>query len=314
MSLSRRDVLKGAACTGLVLASSTGAQAREKTLPPAALGILYDATLCIGCQACMSACKRANNLEPDPTGPGNESLWDNPTELSPKSLTVIKQYRGHKTDHTEQTVYSGFIKRQCLHCVDPACVSACPVSAMQKDPTTGIVTYNKDACIGCRYCQIACPHNVPAFEFDKPFPKIVKCQLCNHLIAKGQISACCQVCPTGASLYGPVELLKQEAKRRLTLPAGESADYPVNDIRTGKTVSHTTAVYQQHIYGENELGGTQVLLLSALPFAELGLQTLPDESYAGITENMQHTLYKGMMLPIALLGGLLYFVKRNERS
>ncbi len=312
MNFSRRDVLKGVASAGLVLASGTSVQAREKTLPPAALGILYDATLCIGCQACMSGCKRANKLEPDPSG--EEPMWDNPTELSTKSLTVIKQYRSEHPDRSKQNVDSGFIKRQCMHCIDPACVSACPVSAMQKDQTTGIVTYNKDACIGCRYCQVACPHNVPTFEFDKPFPKIVKCQLCNHLIAKGQISACCRVCPTGASLYGPVELLKKEAKRRLNLPAGKTADYPVNDIRTGKTVSHTTATYQQHIYGEKELGGTQVLLLSAIPFDKLGLQTLPDESYAGLTENIQHTLYKGMVLPIALLGGLLYFVKRNERS
>ncbi|MDA3972136.1 MAG: hydrogenase 2 operon protein HybA [Desulfobulbaceae bacterium] len=311
MSLSRRDVLKGAACTGLVLASGVNAQARDKTLPPAALGILYDATLCIGCQACMSGCKRANKLEPDPSG--NESLWDNPTELSTKSLTVIKQYRQNETEDKAQTVKSGFIKRQCMHCVDPACVSACPVSAMQKDPATGIVTYNKKACIGCRYCQIACPYNVPTFEFDKPFPQIVKCQLCDHLLAKGDIAACCQVCPTGASLYGPVELLKEEAKRRLALPEGQVALFPANDIRTGRTVSHTTAEYQQHIYGEKELGGTQVLLLSSLPFAKLGLQDLPEESYAGVSENIQHTLYKGMILPMALLAGLLYFVKRNER-
>jgi Fe-S-cluster-containing dehydrogenase component len=312
MPLSRRDLLKGgAACTGLILASGTNAVAREKTLPPAALGILYDATLCIGCQACMSGCKRANKLEPDPSG--TEPMWDNPTELSPKSLTVIKQYRGKKSGQSGQSISSGFIKRQCMHCIDPACVSACPVSAMQKDTTTGIVTYNKDACIGCRYCQVACPYNVPTFEFDKPFPQIVKCQLCNHLISKGKIAACCRVCPTGASLYGPVKLLKEEAKRRLELTPGIPADYPLNDIRTNKTTSHTTATYQPHIYGEKELGGSQVMLLSSLPFNDLGLQTLPDESYAGTSETIQHTLYKGMILPIALLGGLLYFVKRNER-
>lgn len=312
MALSRRDLLKSAACTGLVLVSGTNVEAREKTLPPAALGILYDATLCIGCQACMSGCKRANNLEPDSLD--QKSIWDNPTELSAKSMTVIKQYRSGTPDSSRQTVESGFIKRQCLHCIDPACVSACPVSAMQKDQTTGIVTYDPDACIGCRYCQVACPHNVPTFEFNKPFPKIVKCQLCNHLIHKGQIAACCRVCPTGASLYGPVELLKKEAKRRLKLTAGTVADYPVNDIRTGRTTRHTCAVYQPHIYGEKELGGTQVLLLSALSFNKLGLHTLPDESYASVSENIQHTLYKGMILPLALLGGLLYFVKRNERS
>ena len=311
MAITRRNLLKATACGGALMACGTSVQARETAhISDEALGILYDSTLCIGCQACMSACKKANDMPPEsvPSTP----QWDNPTDLSSKTLTVIQRHYEPGTGTANEG--SAFIKRQCMHCVDPGCVSACPVSAMTKNPKTGVVTYNKDACIGCRYCQIACPYNIPKFEWDKPLPQIVKCQLCSHLLDKGGISACCTACPTGASLFGPVDLLKKEAQRRVHYNPGEEYEFPVVDIRSGKTVSHAAAKYNPHVFGENELGGSQVMYLASVDFDKFELPDLPDTSYASMTESIQHTLYKGMFLPIVLLVGLVYSVKRNTED
>jgi Fe-S-cluster-containing dehydrogenase component len=185
MGLSRRNFLKAAAGGSMMLASSLSsvpALAREpKARLPEALGILYDANLCIGCKACMTACKEYNQLPPDHYNPA--SLWDDPLDLSAKTVNIVKLYTNGNGQTKDQELdgYS-YVRRLCMHCVDPACTSACPVSALHKDPVTGVVKYNKDLCIGCRYCQIACPFNVPKFQWDTAFPQIMKCQLCDHRI------------------------------------------------------------------------------------------------------------------------------------
>jgi len=310
MKLRRREFLKGIAGGAALTAVGQSVDAREKERLDGALGILYDATLCVGCQACMVACKQANNMPFEHAG--QENLYDNPQDLSSKSLNIIKKYSngtGKVKDHKKDG-YS-FVQRHCMHCVDPGCVSACPVGAMHKDETNGIVSYDEKRCIGCRYCQIACPYNIPKFEWESAFPKIVKCQLCSHLIAKGGISACCGACPTGASLFGPVPELMKEARRRLQMTPGAYYPFPVSQIDSASMQEHKAAQYYQKIYGENDAGGTQMLLLAGVPFDQLGLPELPDKSYASIAEGIQHTLYKGMLLPIALLAGLAFLVKKN---
>jgi len=314
MKIKRRDFLKGLAGSAvLAMAPPAMAASSEKNRLPDALGILYDSTLCVGCQVCMVACKRANNMPIEFSGAQRQ--WDNPVDLSSKTLNIIKEYENGtpKTKDREIDGYA-FIKRHCMHCVDPACVSACPATALTKNTKTGIVTYNKDACIGCRYCQVACPFDIPKFEWDNPFPKIVKCQLCNHLLAKGQIPACCGSCPTGASLFGPVKDLLIEAERRQNMTPGKYYEFAESDISSPKKQVHKANKYIPNIYGKNDGGGTQVLMLAGVPFNKLGLPMLPDRSYTAIAENIQHTLYRGMILPIVAFGGLIFLVKRTEKK
>lgn len=312
MSLTRRTFIKTAAGSGAAAAAAVAmpppAQARpNSSLPPKAVGLLFDSTLCVGCKACMPACKEANGMPPETYG--GEALWDRPLDLSGKTLNVIKAYSdGDASVKDRETDGHAYVKKSCLHCVDPSCVSACPVSAMLKDPETGVVTYDEDACIGCRYCVAACPFGVPRFTYDRAFPVIAKCQLCNHRLKEGKLPACAEVCPTGATLFGPVEQLKVEAKRRLAMPPGAPAVFPRN---AGGPHERPAAGYIQRLYGENELGGTQMLFLSGVPMDKLGYPDLPERSYASVSETIQHTLYSWMIAPVVVLGGLLVAAKRT---
>ena len=289
MAINRRDFLKFSAGTGLMLtAGATPGQAAPKgQLPPDAVGILYDATLCIGCMSCMVNCKKANS---EPGGalyhketaglipfeyPADDKIYDAPDGLSDKTLCVIKAYRGgEQADKASQASKRGpafsFIKQHCLHCIEPACVSVCPVAALQKQPDTGIVTYNKNKCFGCRYCQVACPFGIPMYEWEKASPSVVKCQLCNHRYAQGKYSACCESCPTGASIFGKVKDLQEEAKRRLTLKPGDTYAYPVKRVDGAERTEQVVSEYVNHVYGLEEAGGTQYLFLAGVSFDKLG--------------------------------------------
>lgn len=320
MEIKRRDFLKVVAGSGLLLAAGENpAYARApKIMPPQAVGMLYDSTICIGCKVCQYACKKYNKMPTEHTlrpPEMTDKLWDNPVDLSGKTLNIIKAYK-HGTGETKNSEADGFafIKRHCMHCVDPACVSACPVSALKKDPVNGVVSYNKNACLGCRYCQIACPFNIPKFEFDKAFPQIRKCQFCDHRFAEGKYSACCEFCPTGASIFGPVKDLLEEAKKRLTLKPGEYYEYPVSTIDAKFKLKQKVSKYILHIYGEKEGGGTQYIMLAGVPFDKLGMPILSDISDANRSESIQHTIYKWMLAPGALLAGLLFAVYKHSKN
>ena len=179
MSINRRNFLKVSAITaGTLLGSSKNVSAETgKNSFSNTYSMLNDCTKCIGCRACQSACKEYKGFE----NTGKDSRYDMPLELNAKNNTVIKLYKDEKE--------KSFIKRQCMHCNDPACVSACPVSALIKQEN-GIVTYDKEKCFGCRYCMIACPFDVPTFEYDKAFPVIAKCDFCKDLITKGGVTRC----------------------------------------------------------------------------------------------------------------------------
>jgi Fe-S-cluster-containing dehydrogenase component len=329
MPIDRRQFLKGVAAAGSAAATASAAdeaqalQRAPKPRLPDALGLLYDSTLCVGCKACVAGCKTANGM-PTEISPEqnawNPGTWDTARDLSGSTLNVIKVYQNGLADEKDQeTDGFAFIKRQCLHCVDPSCVSCCPVSAMNKDPVTGIVSNDPGRCIGCRYCVYACPFQVPKYEFDGAFGKIRKCELCRHRLAEGQLPGCVESCPTGATLFGRVADLQKEAERRLKLKPGDTYEYPRGDLsgRYGPdTPSHeklVVAQYRPEVYGDKVLGGTQTLYLSAVAFDRLGLPygNVPDHAYATETEGVQHFMYKGMIAPAAVLTGLILLARRN---
>jgi formate dehydrogenase iron-sulfur subunit len=197
--------------------------------------ILNDLTKCIGCGACASACEEINGLPPQ----------DKPSKLSSNAWTAIRTERGVN------------IRQQCMHCVDPACVSVCPVTALQKTPE-GPVIYDETRCIGCRYCMLACPFGVPTYQWDSTLPKMQKCIMCyEKRVKEGKQPACTSVCPTGATVFGEREDLIRQAQNR---------------------IDHGRGRYVNHIYGLKEAGGTSVLYISPLPFEELGFKTQVQEA------------------------------------
>ncbi len=289
MEITRRNLLKTAAVAGAVAAVADVAEAREEHhAAPDDVGMLYDSTLCVGCRACQTACKVANGLPPDARdASGGE--YDAPLDLNATTKNIIKL----ATDGPAST----YMKMQCMHCVDPACVSVCMAGALHK-VAGGIVAYNPRTCVGCRYCQIGCPFNVPKFEWSKSLPvvedpKIVKCELCRH---RQEGPACCEVCPRGAVIYGKRTALLAEARRRIAAQPGK--------------------YFEDRAYGEVEGGGTHVLYLSpaGVSFQALGLPALPSRPAPELSETIQHGIYQGAIAPIALLAAFTITARRARRA
>jgi Fe-S-cluster-containing dehydrogenase component len=317
--MKRRNFFQASLGAAGAALASTSVQARPNLDPaPQAVGMLFDSTLCVGCKACVSKCKEVNGMPP--VSMGNEIHADFALDLSPKTLNVIKVYSdGKPTVKDREKDGFAFEKRSCMHCVDPGCVSVCPVSSLTRDPLTGIVSYDADVCIGCRTCMTGCPYNVPQYDYDNAFGKIHKCQMCNQKgverISKGGMTGCAEACPTGATLFGSRETLLAEAKRRIALKPGQVYNYPRGDVRKPASF-HEKVVpqYQSHVWGEKEAGGTNVMHLSAVPYDKLGMPPLGERSHASISEGVQSTVYSYMALPAIALGGLSWIVKRNTEN
>jgi hypothetical protein len=138
--------------------------------------------------------------------------------------------------------------------------------------------------------------------------------MCDHVTTTGGIPGCCYYCPTGASLYGSVEDLLEEAHKRIAMTEGSKYDFQVKSLNSGETAQREVKKYVNYVYGEKESGGTQYMIISAVPFHELGLPNLPEKSAASKSENLQHSIYKGLIAPGALLAGLLFAAYRGNRS
>lgn len=283
MTISRRDFLKVAGlAAGCAVALPTSAQAGTPSKDTSEqYAMLYDATVCIGCNGCTMACRQWNGTSPETDA---RQVYDAPTELSADTYTLIQLYQGENGE--------SFVKRQCMHCVEPACVSGCPVHALQKT-ADGPVVYDPERCIGCRYCQYVCPFHVPRFEWDVArFPVITKCHFCYESRIKAGIGgpACADRCPTGALTWGKRGDLLAEAHRRI----GENPDR-----------------YVDHVYGEDDAGGTSILYLSAVPFEDLGLENLGIRSIPEISEGTAELVLPGVLVGGPILLGMIRLIAKR---
>jgi len=232
--------------------------------------ILNDTTLCTGCEKCVEACRRENNLGKDEPRRWKRGIND----LSSTRYTTILRHRDKEKSKIR------FVRQQCRHCVDPACVSACLVGALTKT-NEGPVTYDQDKCIGCRYCMLACPYGIPRYDWEEPVPYIRKCNMCYERITddkKGDEDrkpVCVLECPHEATLFGNRDELIRKAHDRIRDNPGR---------------------YLDKVFGEFEVGGTSVIYLSDVPLdslalkresgdePELGNQPLPELTLAALSK------------------------------
>jgi formate dehydrogenase iron-sulfur subunit len=251
-SISRRHFLlmsaaalgSGAVFTSLCPLTDAEADGATDDQP----AMLMDVTRCVGCGNCQRSCNEANHLQPSQDQLGT---------LSAKVWTVV-QNRQAGADQTR------FVKRQCMHCLHPACVSACTVGALGKT-AEGLVIADTQKCIGCRYCQYACPFGAPKFEWESTLGIIRKCNSCLDRVRAGEMTACAANCPAGALKYGKRADLLAEAHAR---------------------IQAQPKIYLDHVYGEFEVGGTSRLYLSDVPFDELGLPRLGSEPATARAESV----------------------------
>jgi formate dehydrogenase iron-sulfur subunit len=287
MDLNRRKFFQVAGAAGAVALCPTkkaSASTGEAALNAGRRGVLVDTTKCVGCRACEAACAETNHL-PGPAMMDNPAVFAKPRKTDTRTYTVVNKAA------TAAAAPERFIKRQCMHCVEPACASACLVRALDKTPT-GPVVYHKDRCLGCRYCMVACPFGVPQYEYDTPLPFVQKCHFCADRQAKGEAPACASVCPSGALTFGKRDDLLDTAKERLYAPG---------------------STYVRHIYGEHEVGGTSWMYLTDVPFEKLGLPTdLGTYAYSSLTQASLAAVPFVLTLWPPLLMGLYTFSKRRD--
>ena len=301
MDLSRRGFFKVMGASGAALAvSSQSAAASVAELKQADdYGCLVDTTLCVGCRKCEEACNERHSLPKPEESYAEMTVLEKERRMDETSYTVVNKYYpkniGTLTWRTQPT----YVKFQCMHCNDPSCVSACIVGALTKQEN-GSVIYDAKICIGCRYCMVACPFQVPAYEYDHALtPEVRKCTFCYNYVKDGGLPACAQVCPREVMTFGKKADLLDLARWKMKNNPGK---------------------YVDHIYGEYEVGGTSWLYLASEPFEDIGFPKLGTDAPPRLTEMIQHGLFKYFAAPIGLyaaLGGIMWvtgFLKNGEKK
>lgn len=274
----RKFIQTAAGGMGLIL---SGTRHSHAALKKEFFGILVDTTRCIGCRSCEEACAEANGLPvPDIY---DESVFEKERTTSETQWTVVNRYKTEKGEV--------FVKKQCMHCNQPACASACLVKAMFKTEE-GPVIWRGKKCMGCRFCMISCPFDVPKFEYNSWNPRIQKCIMCYERIIKGEKPACVEACPQEALFFGKRREVIEEAKRRI---------YTEPDK------------YYPHIYGELEVGGSGWVYISSVPFEQLGFKTdLGTTPYPEYTKGFLYGVPVIFILWPTFLAGINYLTRREE--
>jgi formate dehydrogenase iron-sulfur subunit len=298
--VNRRVLLKlglaAAAGTSTIPLATGECQTPKESLPSSSdyVGVLVDTTLCIGCRKCEEACNRRNHLPRTAESFSDRDILRAFRRPSDTAFTVVNQFPGSPSPD-QAGLPQTYCKVQCMHCLYPSCVSACIVAALTKSPD-GAVVYNPTICIGCRYCQVACPFEIPAYEFSEPLkPRVRKCEFCaDRTKGTGANPACAASCPTEALVFGRRADLVAMAKDRLRRRPDR---------------------YVDHIYGEGEVGGTSWLYLTGRPVREIGLLKLPETPPSQRTEAIQHGIFKYGVIPVGfygLLAGIMWYNHRKH--
>jgi Fe-S-cluster-containing dehydrogenase component len=295
VSLNRRNFFKVAAAGAAALTVGKATANDDPPLPDCAnsFGVLVDTAVCIGCRKCEYACDQQNTHSGRPAKYfDDKSVFGKQRRPDKDAYTVVNQFADPKRPDNKYTM-----KVQCMHCIDPACASACIVGALHKDPN-GPVVYDAWKCIGCRYCMVACPFQVPAYEYDNAFdPEVRKCTFCyERIMQEGKPPACVAICPNEALTFGRRDELILTARARIKAEPDR---------------------YVHHIYGEHEAGGTCWMYLAPVEFAHTELPKLDASAIPKLTETIQHGIFKSFLPPLALyglLGLIMHSVRKGESS
>lgn len=281
MSINRRDFFKALGATGMTIigfnaAGSPGSNSDDDT---EFYGVLFDSSLCVGCRACEIACAEAHGL-PEPEEELKAGIQ--------RKTSVNQRCTINAFDTEKGEVY---VRNQCMHCNEPACAAACLTQAMYKTKE-GPVIWREEKCMGCRYCMVSCPFDVPKFEYESANPIIQKCDMCYDRVKEGEMPVCVETC--GYALYfGTRRELIAEARRR---------------------IAESPEMYIDSIYGEHTVGGTGYLYLSPVPHNELGFDIkLQKESYPSLTKSFLFSVPAvDVLVPSLLLG--LHAATKNKQN
>lgn len=282
MGINRRIFFKALGATGAAVALGKQVKAESTNAETVEFkAVLYDSTRCVGCQSCEFSCAESNNLP------------------EPEDYPEVGKVR--KTDETRRTVVNAYetsigevyVKRQCMHCNEPACAAACLTQAMKKTKE-GPVIWRDNKCMGCRYCMVSCPFDMPRFEYNSANPNVTKCTMCFERQEEGKMPACVENCPAEALTFGTRRELLAEARKR---------------------IAQNPDMYVDHIYGETEAGGTSFLYLSPVPFEEIGFKTnIQKSSYPALTKSFLYSVPSVFVLVPSLLLGINEAAKSNHKK
>ncbi len=305
MQPNRREILQhlgwlGAVGAGADVLTSTGSALGSTHAPELGPvdGVLVDLSACIGCRLCEFACRKSNGIEPGPIESYDDpSVFAHMRRPGSDALTVVNAFPGLAPADPTTRPMPVHAKINCMHCNQPACVSACIVGALRKKEN-GAVTYDEWKCIGCRYCMVACPFQLPAYSYEDVLtPRVRKCQFCyDERTSKGQTPACVEACPRQAMTFGKRSELLELAKERI-------AEHPER--------------YVDHLYGEHEIGGTSWMYLSPVPFAQAGFIPLGNAAPPVLTEAIQHGVFKYWIAPVgwySFLSAMYWWTGRREKA